>query len=163
MILEVWHNHEKNIKPNQTEFMYMGSLSRASAFSGAVWLKYAPKGGTQWVSWKHSSVQFSHSVVSNSLRPHESQHARPPCPSPTPGVHPDSRPLSQWCHPAISSSRPLLLLPQSLPASESFPMSQLFTWGGQSTGVSALASFLPNTGPTYFGSGIQRLWRDSEA
>ena len=90
------------------------------------------------------SVQFSHSVVSDSLRHHESQHARPPCPSPTPGVHPDSRPSSQWCHPAISS--PVILFsscPQSLPASESFSMSQLFTWGGQSTGVSALASFLP--------------------
>ena len=91
-----------------------------------------------------SSVQFSHSVVSNSLRPHELQHARPPCPSPTPGVHPDSHPSSQWCHPAISSSVvPFFSCPQSLPASESFPMSQLFTWGGQSTGVSGLASFLP--------------------
>ena len=91
-----------------------------------------------------SSVQFSHSVVSDSLRPHESQHTRPPCPSPTPGVHPNSCPSSQWCHPAISSwVVPFSSCPQSLPASESFPMSQLFTWGGQSTGVSALASFLP--------------------
>ena len=74
-----------------------------------------------------SSVQFSHSAVSDSLRTHESQHARPPCPSPTPGVHPDSRPLSQCCHPAISSSVvPFSSCPQSLPASESFPMSQLF-------------------------------------
>ena len=90
------------------------------------------------------SVQFSHSVVSDSLRPHESQHARPPCPSPTPGVHSDSRPSSHWCHPAISSSVvPFSSCPQSLPASGSFPMSQLFTWGDQSTGVSALASFLP--------------------
>ena len=89
-------------------------------------------------------VQFSRSVVSNSLRPHESQHARPPCPSPTPGVHSDSRPLSQWCHPAISSSVvPFSSCRQSLPASDSFPMSQLFAWGGQSIGVSALASFLP--------------------
>ena len=87
-----------------------------------------------------SSVQFSHSVVSNSLRPHELQHAWPPCPSPTPGVHPDSRALSQWCHPAISFSVvPFFFCPQSLPASESFPMSQLFAWGGQSTGASALA------------------------
>ena len=86
-----------------------------------------------------SSVQFSHS-----LRPHESQHARPPCPSPAPGVHSDSHPSSRWCHTAISSSViPFFSCPQSLPASESFPMSQLFTWGGQSTGVSALASFLP--------------------
>ena len=90
-----------------------------------------------------SSLQFSCSVVSDSLPPHESQHARPPCPSPTPGVHSDSRPLSQWCHPAISSSVvPCSSCSQSLPASESFPMSQLFAWGGQSIGVSALASFL---------------------
>ena len=91
-----------------------------------------------------SSVQFSHPVVSNSLRPHESQHTRPPCPSPTPGVHSDSRPSSWWCHPAIPSSViPFSSCPQSLPASGSFPTSQLFTWGGQSAGVSALASFLP--------------------
>ena len=89
-------------------------------------------------------VQFSRSVVSDSLRPHKSQHARPPCPSPTPGVHSDSRPLSQWCQPAMSSLVvPFFSCPQSLPASKSFPMSQLFTWGGQSTEVSALASFLP--------------------
>ena len=92
----------------------------------------------------HQSVQFSRSVVSDSLRPHESQHSRPPCPSPTPGVHSNSRPSSRWCHPAISSSVVAFFsCPQSLPASESFSMSQLFTWGGQSTGVSASASFLP--------------------
>ena len=91
-----------------------------------------------------SSVQFSHSVVSDSLRPHESQHARHPCPLPSPRVHSNSHPSSQWCHPAISSSVvPFSSCPQSLPASKSFPMSQLFTWGGQSTGASALASFLP--------------------
>ena len=91
-----------------------------------------------------TSVQFSRSVMSNSLRPHELQHARPPCPSPTPGVHSNSRPSSRWCHPAISSSAvPFSSCPQSLSASESFPMSQLFAWGGQRTGVSALASFLP--------------------
>ena len=90
------------------------------------------------------SVQFSRSVMSDSLQPHESQHARPPCPSPTPGVHSDSRPSSRWCYPAISSSVvPFSSSPQSLPASESFPMSQLFAWSGQSTGLSALASFLP--------------------
>ena len=90
------------------------------------------------------SVQFSRSVMSDSLRPHESQHTRPPCPSPTPGVHSNSCALSQWCHPAISSSViPFSSCPQSLPASGSFPMSQLFTWGGQSTGVSASASVLP--------------------
>ena len=92
----------------------------------------------------YQSVQFSRSVLSDSLWPHESQHVRPPCPSPTPGVHSDSCPSSRWCHPAISSSVvPFSSCPQSLPASESFTMSQLFAWGGQSTGVSALASFLP--------------------
>ena len=91
-----------------------------------------------------SSVQFSRSVVSNSLWPHESQHARPPCPSPTPKVYPNSCPRSRWCHPAISSSVvPFSSWPQSFPASESFPMSQLFAWVGQSTGVSASASVLP--------------------
>ena len=91
-----------------------------------------------------NSVQFSRSVVSDSLRPNESQHARPPCPSPTPGVHSNSHPSSRWCHPAISSSIvPFSSCPQSLPASESFPVSQLFAWGGQNTGISALASFLP--------------------
>ena len=95
-------------------------------------------------SSKFISDQISRSVVSYSLRPHESQHARPPCPSPTPRVHSDSRPSSQWGHPAISSSViPFSSCPQSLPASESFPMTQLFAWSGQSTGVSALASFLP--------------------
>ena len=94
----------------------------------------------QWWALTFSSVQFSRSVVSNSLQPHEPQHATPPCPSPTPGVHSNSRPLSWWCHPAISSSVvPFSSCPQFLPASESFPMSQLFTWGG----VSALASVLP--------------------
>ena len=76
-----------------------------------------------------ASVQFSRSVVSDSLWPHESQHARPPCPSPTPGVHSDSRPSSQWCHPAISSFViPFSSCPQSFPASGSFQMSQLFAW-----------------------------------
>ena len=88
-----------------------------------------------------SSVQFSCSVMSDSLQPHELQHTRPPRPSSTPRVHSDSRP---WYHPATSSSVvPFSSCPQSLPASESFPMSQLFSWGGQTTGVSALASFLP--------------------
>ena len=79
-----------------------------------------------------TSVQFSRSVMSDSLWPHESQHARPPCPSPTPGVHLNSCPSSQWCHPAILSSViPFSSCPQSLPASESFPMSQLFAWGAK--------------------------------
>ena len=98
-----------------------------------------------------SSVQFSRSVVSDSLPPHESQHARPPCPSPSPGFHSDSHPSSRWCHPAISSSVvPFSSCPQSLPASESFPMSQPFAWGGQSTGVSVLASFLPKNTQVIF-------------
>ena len=96
------------------------------------------------VSVQFSSVNFSHSVLSDSLWPHEMQHARPPYSSPTPGVYSNSRPSNQWCHSAISSSVvPFSSCPQSFPASRSFPMSQLFTWGGQSTGVSALASFLP--------------------
>ena len=91
-----------------------------------------------------ASVQFSHSVVSDSLRPRESQHARLPCPSPTPRVHSDSHPSSLWCHPAISSSVvPFSFCSQFLPTSESFPVSQLFTRGDQSIGISALASFLP--------------------
>ena len=88
--------------------------------------------------------QFSRSVVSDSLCPHEAQHARPPCPSPTPGVHPNPCPLSRWCHPTISSSVvPFSSCPQSFPASGSFPMSQLFASGGQSIGVSASTSILP--------------------
>ena len=87
-----------------------------------------------------SSIQFSRSVMSDSLQPHELQHTRPPCLSPTPGIHSNSRPSSRWCHPAVSSSVvPFSSCPQSLPASGSFPMCQLFAWGGQSTGVSALA------------------------
>ena len=84
----------------------------------------------RWILYHRATreVQFSRSVVSDSLRPHESQHARPPCLSPTPRVHSDSRPLNQRCHPAISSSVvPFSSCPQSLPASESFPMSHLFT------------------------------------
>ena len=91
-----------------------------------------------------SSVQFSHSVVSDSLRPHEPQHARTPCPSPTPGVHPNPCPLSRWYHPTISSSViPFSSCPQSFPASGTFPMSQIFTSGSQNIGVSASASVLP--------------------
>ena len=125
------------------------------------WQDFLPFYG--WVIWciytiysspiygHFSSVQFSHSVMSNSLQPHESQHTRPLCPSPTPGVHSDSRPSSWWCHPAISSwIVPFSSCPQSLQASESFPMSQLFAWGGQSTGVSALALFLPKKSQDWY-------------
>ena len=95
------------------------------------------------VSQRFISVQFSRLVMSDSLRPHEPQHSWPPCPSPTPRVHPNPCPLSQWCHPTILSSViPFSSCPQSFPPSGSFQMSQLFTWGGQSIGVSALASVL---------------------
>ena len=96
-------------------------------------------------AWRATvSVQFSHSVVSDSLQPHEPQHARPSCPSPTPGVHPNPCPLSPWCHPTISSSVvPFSSCPQSFPASGSFQVSQLFASGGQSSGVSASTSVLP--------------------
>ena len=107
------------------------------------WLKFYKRSncsGTLCHSTR--SVQFSRSVVSDSLRPHESQNTRPPCPSPTPSVYPNSCPLSRWCHPAISSSVvPFSSCPQSFPASESFPVSQLFAWGGQSTGVYNYAPF----------------------
>ena len=103
--------------------------------------------GKQWYNQTLHGLQFSQfscSVMSNSWQPHELQHARPPCPSPALGVHPNSCPLSGWCHPAISSSVfPFSSCPQSLSASESFLMSQLFACGGQSIGVSALASVLP--------------------
>ena len=90
------------------------------------------------------SVQFSCSVGSDSLQPHGLQHARPPCPSPTLGVYSNSCPSRRWCYPAISSSVvPFSSCPQALLASGSFPMSQLFAWGGQSIGVSASASVLP--------------------
>ena len=92
----------------------------------------------------HRIVQLSRSVMCDSLRPHEPQHARPPCPSPTPGVYPNPCPLSQWCHPTISSSVvPFSSCPQSFPGSGSFPMSQLFESGGLSIGVSASTSVLP--------------------
>ena len=101
---------------------------------------------TYWLLWiiLLSTVQFSCSVVSDSLRPHESQHTRPPCPSPTPEVYSNPCPSSWWCHPTISSSVVhFSSCLQSFPASGSFPVSQLFAWGGQSTGVSASASVLP--------------------
>ena len=96
------------------------------------------------VGWLNGSVQFSCSVVSDSLRPHEPQHARPPWPSPTPRVHPNSCPSSRWCHPDISSSViPFSSCPHSFPASGSFPVSQHFASGSQSIGVSASTSVLP--------------------
>ena len=112
-------------------------------------------GESLWKSWIYPllylkkqilacSVQFSHSVISDSLRPHEPQHTRPPCPSPTPGVYSNSCPLTQWCPPTISSSVvPFSSCPQSFPASGSFQTSQLFASGGQKSGVSASTSVLP--------------------
>ena len=122
-------------------------------------ISHEKKFGFNWVKWEFiteiwaegwyflTSVQFSCSVVSDSSWPHESQHTRPPCPSPSPGVHSDSHPSSLWCHPAISSwVVPFSSCPQFLPASEPFPMSQLFAWDGQSIGVSASTSvFTMNT------------------
>ena len=108
------------------------------------WVARLSSRGTSPLNDQFSSVQFSRSVMSDSFRPHELQHARPPCPSPTPSAYSNSRPSSWWCYPAISSSVvPSSSCPQSLPASGSFPVSQLFAWGGQSTGVSSSASVLP--------------------
>ena len=103
----------------------------------------------------HVSVQFSSvAQLCPTLCPHESQHARPPCPSPTPGVHPDSRPSNLWCHPAISSSvAPFSSCPQSLPASGSFPVSRLFASGGQSTGGKCLTRLLT----------LRRTWKPSSS
>ena len=118
------------------DWIYIFCISRQILYSWA----------TREAQWKHSvtSVQFSHSVVSDSLWLHEPQHARPPCPSATPRDYSNSCPYSQWCHPAISSSVvPFSSCPQSLQASGSFPMSQLYAWSGQSFGVSASASVLP--------------------
>ena len=98
----------------------------------------------EWVMDREASVQFSCSVVSESLQPHELQHARPPCQSPTPGIHPNQCPSSRWYHPTISFSVvPFSSCPQSFPASGSFQMSQLFASGGQTIEVSASASVLP--------------------
>ena len=133
---EAWENitREKNKKLGNFRYCGMGS--------NQVFPYTANKAITKDY-FCFSSAQFNHSVVSDSLWPHASQHARPPCPSPTRGAHSNSCPSSRWCHPAISSSVvPFSCCPQSLPASESFPVSQLFAWGGQSTGVSASASVL---------------------
>ena len=109
-----------------------------------------------------SSVQFSCPVVYDSLRPLEPQHARLPCPSETPRVHPNSCPSSRWCHPTISSSVvPFSSCPQSFPASGSFQMSQLFTSGGQSTGVSASTSVLPMNAQDW--SHLGWIWLDLPA
>ena len=122
-------------------------------YSCGTWSSYS------WFNHENTcSIQFSCSVVSDSLWPHESQHARPPCPSPTPGVHSISCALSRWCHPTISSSVDSFSSHlQSLPASESFPMSQLFTSGGQSIGVSPSTSVLPMNVQDWFPLGLTTL------
>ena len=119
-----------------------------------VWpVQYRLKGRLfrQFLNIEMEIVQFSHSVVSNSLQPQELQYTRPPCPSPTPGVHPNPCPSSQWCHPTISSSVvPFSSCPQSIPASGAFPMSQLFASSGQSIGVSSSTSVLPMNTQDWF-------------
>ena len=108
----------------------------------------------KWIHLFFNSVQFSHSVMSDSLWPHELQHTRPPCPSPTPRVYPNWCPLSRWCHPTISSSVvPFSFCPQSFLASGSFQMSHLFTSGGQGIGVSASTSVLPMNTQDWFSLG----------
>ena len=107
--------------------------------------------GYSYFNWCNFSVRFSHPVVSNSLQPYEPQHARPPCPSPAPRVHPNPCRSSRWCHPTISSSVvPFSSCPQSFLTSGSFQMSQLFAWGGQSIGVSASTSVLPMNTQDWF-------------
>ena len=142
-------------KSNDT-LMYSNLIYMLTAYAFPIWISEIrsqqaikkenerKRADSKQPMYAFSSVQFSPSVVSNSLRPHESQHARPPHPSPTPWVHPNSCASSQWCHPAISSSVvPFSSCPQSLPPSGSFPMCQLFAWSGQHIGVSASASVLP--------------------
>ena len=150
-----WKNQSQK---ENTEWSHFHENSKIVKFiEVASRMVVARHGGTKFQLWKWvdssdltyinmtiSSVQFSHSVVSNSLRPHEPPHARPPCPSPTPGVHTNPCPLSQWCHPTISSSVvPFSSCPQPFPTLGSFQMSQLLASGGQSTGVSASTSVLP--------------------
>ena len=139
--------HEQRIsKDNCSQKGKIKQLLKIKGYSTSVSIKkmLVKTTNSKFALVTFSSVQFSHSVVSGSLQPHELQHARPPCPSPTPRVYPNSCPSSWWCHPAISSSVvPFSSCPQSLPASETFPVSQLFASGGQSIGVLASTSVLP--------------------
>ena len=115
------------------------SVQEVMGVEMGIWLGNSGQKTKYWGQF--SSVHFNHSVMSDSLQPHEPQHTRLPCPSPTPGVHPNPCPLSRWCHPIISSSvAPFSSCPQSFPAWRSFPMSQLFASGSQSIGVSASIS-----------------------
>ena len=141
-----------NVSFHVTLAIHLTLSSHLSMSISLFYMSVSPLLPCKWVLQYHSSrigtcafssVQYSRSVMSNSLWPHELQHARPACPSPTPRVYSNPCPSSQWCHPTISSFVvPLSSCPQSLSASGSFPMSQLFTWGGQSIGVSASASVL---------------------
>ena len=137
-----WRRYQETYMRPFFPFVLTGVIS-VWKISPGIHFQITPGKHPSKVSARIRSVQFSRSVMSDSLRPHESQHARPSCPSPTPRIYSNTCPSSRWCHPAISSSVvPSSFCPQSLPASGSFPMSQLFTWGGQSTGVSASASVL---------------------
>ena len=134
-------SHSSTVKRKKKTQLKMGNVLNKHFSKGKI---QRPLGTWKDAHIINHSVQFSRSVVSDSLRPLDSQHARPPCPSPTPRVHSNSPPSSQWCHPAISSSVvPFSSCPESLPGSGSFPMSQLFAWGGQNIRVSASASVFP--------------------
>ena len=135
--------YDKSINlENYDSVSYYKRIFKVSKFTIKLWKNYSLF-VLVTASKKKISVQFSRSVMSDSLRPHELQHARPPCPSPTAGVHPNPCPLSRWCHPTISSSVIPFSCPQSFPASGSFQMSQLFASCGQNIGVSASTSVLP--------------------
>ena len=146
-----WHTRacRSRVFPSCVQYPSLSTGTTPNSFCLQEWhkalgLDFLPESLGPWRGSVSSVTQFSRSVMSDSLRPHELQHARPPCPSPTPRVYPDPCPSSWWCHPAISSSVvPFSSCPQSFPASEPFPMSQLFASGGQSIGVSASTSILP--------------------
>ena len=149
-MLQIWQDEKKMAVTSQSVHQKFNKWAHSSHVNVSWSIWWAQKASRAWnvcgraSRYSFASVQFSHSVVSDSLQPHELQHARPRCPSPTPRVYPNPCPSSWWCHLTVSSSVvPISSCPQSFPASGSFPMSQLFTWGGQSTGVSALASVLP--------------------
>ena len=141
-----WHAAQNYLscRPSSHQWLkiLLFSYSNVPWLHVTVWILYSVP--LNFLYSLYSSAQFSHSVVSNSLRPHGLQHARPPCPLPTPGVYSNSCPLSQWCHPTISFSVvPFSSCLQSFPASGSFAVSQFFSSGGQRIGVSASASVLP--------------------
>ena len=142
---EAWHAAVHAVAKSRTRLSDWTELRAViSLISSKKWKTYPPDYVLWWCSLTDFTHQFTCSVVSDFLWPHGLQHTRPPCPSSTPRVYPNSYPSSWWCHPAISSSViPFSSCPQSLLASGSFPISQLFAWGGQSIGVPALASVLP--------------------